>query len=169
MPSEADTPRDGHGSVDPSSLVRGPLRDALGLLPSGVFLMTACFDVDRSGLRVLSAVQCAEEPVLIAVAARKGHSIEPLIRDSHHFALCVLRPDDRLMLHKFPPGAEPEGGGDPFDGLPHESLASRAPIPRRSVCAFDCEVVRHFDLDADHEIYVGQVLAVKIFPKPAGA
>jgi flavin reductase (DIM6/NTAB) family NADH-FMN oxidoreductase RutF len=107
-------------------------------------------------------MRCATEPVLIACAARKGHSIEPLIRDSHHFAMCIIRPDDRLVLHKFPEGGEPRGG-DPFDAIPHESLGSGSPVPIRSMAAFDCEVVRHFDLDADHEIYVGQVLTVKVY------
>ena len=39
-------------------------------------------------------------------------------------------------------------------------------MPTRTIAAFDCEVVRHFDLDADHEIYVGQILKTKMYPKP---
>lgn len=150
---------------DPQGSVNGPLVEALAMLPDGVFIITSRFEDDRSGLRVLCAMPCATEPVLVAVAARKGHSIEPLIRDSHHFALCVVSPDDRLLLHKFPMGAEPRGG-DPFDAIPTLNLGSGSPVPARCPAAFDCEVVRHFDLDADHEIYVGQVLAVRV---PKGA
>lgn len=139
---------------------------ALSLFPDGIYLMTSRHDDDRSGLRALNAMPCSQEPVLLAVAARKGHSIEPIIRDSHAFALCVVDKDDRLLLHKFPRGGEPKGGGDPFDTLPHETLVSGCPVPTRTVAAFDCEVVRHFDLDADHEIYVGQILKVKLYPKP---
>ncbi len=144
-----------------------PASDAMMYFPRGVYIITAEHEGDRSGIRVLTAHQCAEEPVLLAVAARKGHSIEPLIRDSHHFALCVVDPDDRLLSHKFPQGGEPVGGGDPFDSIPHEVLASGAPVPTRCIAAFDCEVVRHFDLEADHEIYVGQILKTKIYQNSA--
>jgi flavin reductase (DIM6/NTAB) family NADH-FMN oxidoreductase RutF len=147
----------------PADAAAGPLARAMVYFPRGVFLMTAAYEDDRSGIRVLTAHQCSEEPILIAVAARKGHSIEPLIRDSHHFALCVVDPDDRLLSHKFPPGGEPVGGGDPFDSIPHETLVSAAPVPTRCIAAFDCEVVRHFDLEADHEIYVGQILRTKVY------
>ena len=139
----------------------------MGYFPRGVYIITAAFEGDRSGIRVLTAQQCSEEPVLLAVSARKGHSIEPLIRDSHHFALCVIDPDDRLLSHKFPPGGEPVGGGDPFDSLPHETLVSGAPVPTRCIAAFDCEVDRHFALAADHEIYVGQILRTKIYQNSA--
>lgn len=155
-----NAPADGPEEV---ATVRGPIDEALKLLPEGVFLITAAHDTERSGIRVRNVMRCADVPVLIAVASRKGHVIEPLIRDSHHFALCVVRPDDRLLMRKFPVGAEPVGGGDPFDAIPTEDLGSGAPVPKRCIAAFDCEVVRHFDLDADHEIYVGQVLTVKMF------
>lgn len=146
---------------DPHGSIKGPVGDALAMLPDGVFIITARFEDDRSGVRVLSAMPCATEPVLVAVAARKGHSIEPLIRDSHHFALCVVSPSDRLLIQKFPMGSEPRGG-DPFDAVSTLSLGTGSPVPARCPAAFDCEVVRHFDLDADHEIYVGQVLAVRV-------
>ena len=159
-PTDANANDPAAVGTDPaaSTLVR-----AMAYFPTGVFLMTAAYEGDRSGIRVLTAHQCSEEPILIAVAARKGHSIEPLIRDSHHFALCVVDPDDRLLSHKFPAGGEPVGGGDPFDSIPHETLVSQAPVPTRCIAAFDCEVVRHFDLEADHEIYVGQILETRIY------
>ena len=147
----------------PASASDGAPAGPMSFFPRGVYVMTAAFEDDRSGIRVLTAHQCSEEPILIAVAAKKGHSIEPLIRDSHHFALCVVDPDDRLLSHKFPQGSEPVGGGDPFDSIPHETLVSRSPVPTRCIAAFDCEVVRHFDLEADHEIYVGQILKSKIY------
>lgn len=147
----------------------GPFDAVLSLFPVGIYIITSQFEDDRTGLRVLSVMPCAVEPALLAVAARKGHSIEPIIRDSRHFALCIADKDDRLLIHKFPLGGEPKGGGDPFDAMPTETLVSTSPIPTRCVAAFDCEVVRHFDLDADHEIYVGQILAAKTYPKPVEA
>ena len=128
------------------------------LRSDAVGILTSAFESERAGVRVYSVQPCATEPILISVAVRKGHFIEPLIRDSHHFGLCLVEPTDRLALRKFPEDAA-QGDDDPFDSFPTSTLKSGSPILGRGVAALDCEVVRHFDLEADHEIYVGLVLA----------
>jgi flavin reductase (DIM6/NTAB) family NADH-FMN oxidoreductase RutF len=45
------------------------IASALSLFPGGIYLMTSRFEDDRSGLRVLNAMPCSAEPVLLAVAA----------------------------------------------------------------------------------------------------
>ncbi|MEM7756127.1 MAG: flavin reductase family protein [Planctomycetota bacterium] len=140
--------------------------EALGLLaPPLVGIMTSSYENDRTGLRVMSVQPCAVEPCLICVAVRKGHYIEPLMRDSHHFGLCLVEPTDRLALRKFPEDP-PADADDPFDAFSTIELVSGIPILNRGRAAFDCEVVRHFDLEADHEIYVGLVLDAKVFKNP---
>lgn len=133
--------------------------DVLALLPSGLFLMTAAFEGKRGGTLVHGVQQCATEPLLIAVSARKGHGIEPIIRDSHCFAVCQIDPDDKLLLKKFAAPLRPGDYADLFDSLHTETLVSNAPVLKRSMLAIDCEVVRHFDMEADHELYIGRVLA----------
>ncbi len=144
------------------------LGTALRMLPTGHYLMTAAHDGQRAGVRLRSVQRCADDPILLAVASRKGHAIDPLIRDSRAFAICLVEPGDRLLDRNFPiaqAGPEPgEGDGDdPFIAIPTIELVTGSPIMTRCVAAFDCEVVRHFDLEADHELFVGQVLGVKIF------
>lgn len=143
----------------------------LGLLPTMHCVLTSAFEQRRGGVLVRRAMQCADEPVCIAVAVPTGHRIATLIRDSHTFALCLLDRSNRLLLRKFDGREE----GDPFDTIETLRLVSTAPIPVRALAAIDCEVVRHYDLEADHEIYIGQVLAVKalnlvieqVMPEPA--
>lgn len=143
----------------------------LGLLPSMHCVLTSAFEQRRGGVLVRRAMQCADEPVCIAVAVPTGHRIATLIRDSHTFALCLLDRSNRLLMRKFDGREE----GDPFDTIETLRLVSTSPIPARALAAIDCEVVRHYDLEADHEIYVGQVLAVKalnlvidqVMPEPA--
>ncbi|MBM4108104.1 MAG: hypothetical protein FJ255_04740 [Phycisphaerae bacterium] len=150
-------------------------REALLRLPQPTYLMSAQFDGKRAGLFVRSLQVVADEPLLLAVAVRKGHPIDPIIRDAHAFGVGVVDPGDRLLACKF--GAQapvpaleesPETAvhPDPFDCLPVESLVTGAPIVRRCPVAFDCIVVRHLDLEADHEIFVGQVYAGRIFSEP---
>jgi flavin reductase (DIM6/NTAB) family NADH-FMN oxidoreductase RutF len=150
-------------------------REALLRLPQPVYLMSAQFDGKRAGLFVRSLQVVADEPLLLAVAVRKGHPIDPIIRDAHAFAVGVVDPADRLLARKF--GAEALGPAleespqaaahpDPFDCLPIETLVTGAPVVRRCVVAFDCVVVRHLDLEADHELFVGQVYAGRIYSEP---
>ncbi len=133
---------------------------ALELMSGGLYVMTASFEGKKAGATVRSAMPCATEPLLLCVASRKGHGIEPIIRDSRHFALCQLDPTDRLMSRKF---SSMSREADAFDSLPIETLVSGSPVIKRSLLAFDCEVVRHFDMEADHELYVGRILAARIY------
>lgn len=147
------------------------LQAALAMLPESNFLMTAAFEGQRAGVRLRSVQRCANDPILIAVASRKGHAIDPLIRDSRAFAICLVQAEDRLLARSFPPaqaGPEPgeAEGDDPFIAIPTTELVTGSPIITRCIAAFDCEVVRHFDLEADHELFVGQVMGVKIFQHP---
>jgi len=148
-----------HDNGDPSG------SHALSLIPTGRYVMTAAFEAKRAGAIVNWVQPCSEEPVLICVAARKGHTVEPLIRDSHAFGLCMIREDDRLLARKFEGHIPPDELGDPFDSLEVESMMTGSPLIKRSLVAFDCEVVRHFDLEADHELYVGQVVGTCIYDR----
>ena len=134
---------------------------AFAHLPCGGYLLTSRYEQKRAGQFASSVQRCAEEPMLICVSARKGHPIEPLIRDSHVFAICEVDPEDRLLLRKF--GATSRDG-DPFDSFELERLATGAPVLKRCLMALDCQVVRHLDVEADHELYIGQVIAGRVYP-----
>lgn len=141
-------------------------RRALSLMPCGIFVMTAMFEGKRGGVRVRSVAPCADEPLLISVAAWKGHGIEPLIRDSHHFAVCQIDAEDRLLLKKF--SGHLSDHADQFDSVATERLVSGAPVLKRSILAIDCEVVRHFDMEADNELYIGLVLGSRVYAQTNG-
>lgn len=174
--------REGSGSVRLGDAERQPARGAkdgspsageehaaaLARLPGGLFVLTSAYDGERAGARVLSVQVCATEPLLICVASKKGHRIEPLIRDSHAFAVCLVAPTEKLILRKFPEDSPGEEGVDPFDAMPVGILSTGSPVIERATAVFDCEVVRHFDMEADHELYIGQVLASRVRAESAG-
>lgn len=144
----------------------GAAREAASQLPSGLFVMSAAFEGRRAGIAIRGVQVCSDEPLLIAVAVRCGHWIEPLIRDSHTFAVWRVDASPQLILKRFAETSRPKLG-DPFDGIAHEPLVTGAPIAVSSGLALDCEVVRHVDLEADHELYVGRVLASRVRPRAA--
>lgn len=129
----------------------------MSLLPDVPCVMTAAFETKRAGILVRRVVRCSNEPVCVAVAVPKGMRIATLIRDSHCFALNLLDRSQRLLVKKFDGREE----GDPFDTLEVMRLVSTSPVIVAAAAAFDCEVMRHFDLESDHELYVGQVLAAR--------
>lgn len=134
---------------------------ALGMFPRGLYLLTSRFEHKRAGQFVEFVQPCSHEPLMICVAARKGHSVEPLIRDSRCFAVCRVDPDDKLLHRKFDSARTPDSAGDPFDSLEVERLATGAPVLRRAMAVLDCEVSLHLDLEADHELYIGVVVGAR--------
>lgn len=136
---------------------------AIGMLPGGHFLMTSAYEGKRAGHIIRSVQVCSDQPRLLCVAARKGHSIAPLIRDSHQFAICVIAATDVSLLKRFEAEVAPDELGDAFDALAIETLNSHSPVLKRSMVAIDCEVVRHFDLEADHELFIGSPTAAKVY------
>ena len=139
---------------------------ALELLPMGRFLLTAAHDGVRSGMLVDSVQRVCSEPHLICVAARKGHKIDPLIRDSRSFAIGLVDPGDKLVNRRFqftdsaPTEFVLPGDDDPFDAIPTLTLKTGSPILERCTTWFDCEVIRRVDLEAETELFVGLVLSI---------
>lgn len=155
---------------DRSTVDRGPIEDVLSCFQSPQALMTAEFEGERAGVLVRSIQVCSADPVLVSIVVPRGHAIDPLIRDSHSFAICLLGEKDRLVGRKFVLETKPEGATDPdepredpFDAFRVSTLMTGSPIIDRCSAVLDCDVVRHFDLETDHEIYVGQVVAARVF------
>ncbi len=139
---------------------------ALGFLPRGRYLMTASFDGQRSGMLVEAVQCCSHEPMMLCVAARKGHKIDPLIRDARTFAIGVIPEGDKMLTRRFsvsdaaPSEHGPEGTDDPFDAMATRRLVTGAPALVRCATWFDCEVMRRVDLEAETELFVGLVVGV---------
>lgn len=142
------------------------VEQAFASMPGGSYLLTAAFDGTRSGMIVQWVSRCCDDPMLICVSAKKGHAIDPLIRDSHSFALGVIDPDDKLICRLFgkastwPNEHQSDEDDDPFDAMPTAKLVTGAPTLPRCPIWFDCEVLRRIDLESDTELFVGLVLGV---------
>ena len=131
---------------------------ALDTLPVVTAVITSAFEGDRAGLLVNRVVKCSDDPPCVCIVARKGHPIAPLIRDSRHFALCLMRAPSRLLERYF--SLDAHGDFDPFDGFKVHTGIEGAPILADAAIALNCEVIRHFDLETDHELYIGHVLTI---------
>lgn len=141
---------------------------ALSAFPDGTYLMTSGFEGDRAGVLVHSVLPASMDPPMIVVAARKGHAIDPIIRDARCFAVGLVRPDDKLIRKRFrfadtAASARAESNNsDVFDPFPDRTLATGAPILERCPVWLDCEIARHIDLESDYELFVGLIVAARI-------
>ncbi|MBX3381590.1 MAG: flavin reductase [Phycisphaeraceae bacterium] len=145
---------------------RSEALSVLSLLPAGAFVIAAGFEGKRAGVVARSVAIVADEPLMVGISIRRGHWIEPLIRDSRAFSVSVLDSADVLSPRKFADDAHRDD--DPFDCIAWETLQSQAPVLRRSLAAIDCEVVRRLDLEADCALIIGRVLDAKVFSGVGG-
>lgn len=137
----------------------------LGRMPRGRYLLTASYGGTRHGLLVERVQHCADEPPTISISVRKGHVLSPLIRDAARFGLSELAPHDRILTRLFGRPAELIDD-DPFLGHDLVSLAEShdVPIPRCAASWVSCELLRHLDIESDHELYIGRVMAAGMLP-----
>ena len=136
------------------------IKAVTGFDPDTFQVLTSGFDDARAGAIALGSQMVSTEPQLVAVALRRGHPIEPLIRDSRCFAINRVPSSEKLLLKKLGEHAAPDEDRDPLASLPTQTLATGSPILSKAISALDCEVVRHIDLEADHELFVGVVRGV---------
>ena len=135
--------------------MESPLSQAIGQIPSGLFILTAAYNGSRSGVLVAWVQQCATRPPLVMAAVSTTMPVVPLIRDSRNFALCQVSAEDRLLARKFDRLAMDLE--DPFMSLPVTVSPNGAPILQNALSWLDCEVIRHIDLESDYGLYVGRV------------
>lgn len=128
-------------------------------IPAGLYVLTAEHDEHRMGTLVSFVQRVSREPAMVSVAVPKGESILPLISESRHFGLCQIPAADRVMRRKFAPAAQQQGG-DPFLGLEMSSgLLPRVPVLTCSLSYIECELMRHMDVEGDHDLFIGLVKA----------
>jgi len=138
---------------DWTPIERCGISDLLDQIPSGVFLLTGAFGDMRGATLVRWVQQVASQPPMLVVAIEKGQPLSPIIRDSRGFALCLIAANDPVCTRLFK--QIPEHTQDPMISIPCMKTPSGAPVPLRATAWFDCEIVRHFDIEADHEVYIG--------------
>jgi flavin reductase (DIM6/NTAB) family NADH-FMN oxidoreductase RutF len=141
--------------TDRTAAIRSSVAHVLDLVPSSTFLLTAAFSELRSAVTVRFVQQVATQPPMVLIAMEKGQTISPIIRDARNFALCLLDRNERNLLRLF--AQSPDQGVDAFLTVPHLTVPGGAPVPLRARGFIACEVVRHLDIEADHEVYIGMV------------
>ena len=130
--------------------------NALAAIPESCYVMTAAFEARRAGMLVCWVQRAALAPHSISLALPKGHLISPIVRDARAFGLCQIDAADGSIVRRFEQTKEDL---DPFDGMATFRLETGAPLLERACACLDCRVSMHIDFDADHELFVAEVVA----------
>lgn len=128
---------------------------ALQRIPTGLYVMMAAHEHRMHGVVIKFVQRVSVEPPLVLIALPKGQTIVPLIHDSRSFAICQIAADDRFMQRKF--GTDDGANEESLHGIDIQRRATGSPVLAKCQAFLDCDLVRHADIDGDHDIYVGLV------------
>jgi flavin reductase (DIM6/NTAB) family NADH-FMN oxidoreductase RutF len=125
------------------------LRAVLGRYATGVVVVTAAGPV---GLTVNSFTSVSLDPPLVLFCLREESRLRGAFGSA--FAVNVLREGQREVARRF-------AGRDGFDGLPHRTGRSGAPLLAGTLATIECTTERTV-AGGDHDIVVGRVLATAV-------
>jgi flavin reductase (DIM6/NTAB) family NADH-FMN oxidoreductase RutF len=128
-------------------------RDALGLFPTGVCVVTACGeDGSLGGVTANSFTSVSLDPPLVLVSLARNLRSFPIFERAQHFAVTLLREDQRHVSAAF---ARTEG--DKWADAQHRLGTVACPIIHPNLAAFECETYGRHD-GGDHMLLLGRVL-----------
>lgn len=132
------------------------VKEALSQIVTGVFILTACFEDRRMGVVVGPVQRVSVDPPMVCVAVRKGEPIMPLISDSRRFGLCQLGEKDAAVKRRF--SREVEEREDVFLGVELVRCdLTNLPLLAHTMAHLECELMSHFDVEGDHDLFIGRV------------
>jgi flavin reductase (DIM6/NTAB) family NADH-FMN oxidoreductase RutF len=140
-------------------------RDALGLFPTGVAIVTTVDAQGQpAGITVNSFTSVSLDPPLILVSiARTSRSFD-LFNTVDHFAVNLLREEQRHVSSAFASAT-----ADRFGVVKHSPGHGNAPLIDAHLVAFECETYARYD-GGDHVLLIGKVLRLNhdpsLPPKP---
>jgi len=134
-------------------------RDALGLFPTGVAIVTTVDAQGQpAGITVNSFTSVSLDPPLILVSiARTSRSFD-LFNAVGHFAVNLLREEQRHVSTAF---ASPTA--DRFGAVRHRSGHGNVPLIEAHLVAFECETYARYE-GGDHVLLLGKVLRLSTDP-----
>lgn len=132
---------------------------ALGRVVSGVYILTARYDLESSAMMASWVMQAGFDPPTVTIALGRGRPIARLIAQSHRLALSILPDGDKLLMKHY---ARLKPGDDPFAGITTKPAPSGVPVLADGLGWLDCQLVNMYDFGGDHELVVAKITAGEI-------
>jgi len=127
-------------------------RRALGNFATGVTVMTACHNGQRTGMTANSFNSVSLDPPLILWSIIKTSRSYAIFGQASHFAVNVLAMDQMALSNHFARYSE-----DKFEPIDAETAPCGAPLLKNCAARFVCEKYQCLD-GGDHWIILGKVI-----------
>jgi flavin reductase (DIM6/NTAB) family NADH-FMN oxidoreductase RutF len=141
--------------------------DALQLLSSGLYVLTACLADTIHAAAVSWVSQVSFEPPLVLVALRRNSNLAHTVRKAHRFALNILGSDQAALAEPFLGSLALPAGEKTIAGLAFRSSAAHCPLLTDSLGWLECRLAAEPPSPGDHSLLLGEVTAAGI--RRAGA
>ncbi len=137
-----------------SEMAMESLAEALGRIPSGLFVVTARNGEAETGLLASWVQQCSFDPPQVSVAVRKGRYLLDWLNDGAPFVVNIIPENGKALIVHFGKGFEP--GEAAFEKLEVRRNGDAPPIVLSSHACLTCRVVDRLDA-GDHYLVIGRV------------
>lgn len=129
--------------------------EALGRVPSGLFILTAKHHDQETGMLASWVVQAGFEPPAVTVAVRRDRYVAEWLGAGCPFTLNIVPEDSKAFLKHFGRGFEP--GESAFEGLNTSRCERGVVILNDSLGHLECETKGHLD-SGEHRIFLAHVI-----------
>jgi flavin reductase (DIM6/NTAB) family NADH-FMN oxidoreductase RutF len=135
------------------------LAAALGRIPSGLFIVTACQGEHTTGVLASWLQQCSFDPPQITMAISPKRYVSSWLTDGVPFVVNVLDSTQTDMIAHFGKGFA--AGMPAFTGLDTEPSPSGPPILTDALAYLECRVVSRCS-GGDHDLIIGRIVSGRV-------
>ena len=135
---------------------RESLGRALGMIPSGIFIVTAAREPVRSAYVGSWIQQAAFEPPAVTIAINKQRPLLGLLAPGCGLGINILGRGQAQLYARFEKGFTLDE--DPFAGITIDTIMTGAPLLHEAFACLDCRVQTMLDA-GDHMVILAKVLA----------
>ncbi len=140
----------------PSADAGDAVQDAVAAFPSGVTVVTTRADGEPYGMTVSAFSALSQTPPLVLLCVGAGGRGAELLAGGGAFCVNVLAASQAALARHFASRRRPRGAAM-FDGVPHRTGTTGAPVLRGTVAHLECEL--HAVLEGgDHAVVLGRVV-----------
>ena len=135
---------------------------AVGHIPSGLFIVTTTDGVKKDGYLASWVQQVSFEPLVVALGIREGRPGYEHIMAGKPFAINIVGEHETQYMRHFWKSYEES----PFGEIPHEVNAEGGLLIKGAKSAITCKMISKTQ-PGDHEVVFAEVLASNVFEDEA--
>jgi flavin reductase (DIM6/NTAB) family NADH-FMN oxidoreductase RutF len=135
------------------------LAQALGRIPSGLFILTARRGKHETGMLASWVMQAGFEPPMVSVAVQQKRYVADWLSHGSPFVINILAEHDKSLLRHFGRGFELDEPA--FNGLEFTRCARGVPVLSGSIGYLECLPTGRVD-SGDHRVFVAEVVGGRL-------